>query len=201
MLHPQPYSANYRPICKGHIRVGSGAGRILSPPPRVASRCPPHEPCGDLATVPPLPFRRGEGRGEGSVFTERFRGAKRVKGTGRSLPACGERIPCGAQRQNIEDIPEVYQRYTRDLPEVHRKLSMPSPELHRSCALNPGSPLLGSPLHAGQRHGGDPHSPGYRYCQRPYNGPCPPVIPSWRPSPRYTDHAIGAPKPRKVTRS
>jgi len=39
----------------------------------------------ELPTIPPLPFRRGEGRGEGSVFASGFRGAKRVKWSGCSL--------------------------------------------------------------------------------------------------------------------
>src|SRR5512142_63353 len=40
---------------------------------------PLHKPRIDLATVRPLLFRRGEGRGEGSVFARRFKGTKRAK--------------------------------------------------------------------------------------------------------------------------
>jgi hypothetical protein len=43
-----------------------------------------HEPrfAKELPRIPPLPFRRGEARGEGSVFTLGFRGAERVKMSG-----------------------------------------------------------------------------------------------------------------------
>ena len=40
----------------------------------------------ELPAILPLPFRRGEGRGEGSVFAWKSRGAKRVKWSGSSLP-------------------------------------------------------------------------------------------------------------------
>ncbi len=61
-----------------------------SPPASLASALatvlPAPEPplARDLPMIPPLPFRRGEGRGEGSGL--RFMGAKRVKMSGSSLP-------------------------------------------------------------------------------------------------------------------
>ena len=64
----------YRPKALSRI---DAVGRPLSPAPepRLAR---------ELPTIPPLPFRRGEGRGEGSDLG--FRGAKRVKMSGDSLP-------------------------------------------------------------------------------------------------------------------
>jgi hypothetical protein len=56
------------------------ANRLMllpAPEPRFARKLP---------MIPPLPFRRGEGRGEGSTYALGFRGAKRVKMSGRSLP-------------------------------------------------------------------------------------------------------------------
>jgi hypothetical protein len=40
----------------------------------------------ELPTIPPLPFRRGEGRGEGSTFALGLGAAKRVEMSGSSLP-------------------------------------------------------------------------------------------------------------------
>ena len=77
----------FRKSASGRCRHGQPArkptlfqgGRAFppAPEPRFAK---------ELATIPPLPFRRGEGRGEGSFFALRFRGAKRVKRSGDSLP-------------------------------------------------------------------------------------------------------------------
>jgi len=57
-----------------------GGTVLAAPEPRFAR---------DQPTIPPLPFRRGEGWGEGSVLAPGFRGAKRVKMSAGSLPASG----------------------------------------------------------------------------------------------------------------
>ena len=60
------------------ISIHSGRSHPFTPEPRFARNLP---------SLPPLPFRRGEGRGKGSAVALGFRGANRVKLSGILSPA------------------------------------------------------------------------------------------------------------------
>src|SRR5260370_42316347 len=61
---------------------------------------PAHEPAfaEALATIPPLPFGRGEGQGEGPVLLLWFRGIMRAQSLGRYLPATKQWGECHREK-------------------------------------------------------------------------------------------------------
>ena len=82
-------------------RIGKSDASCMSG--RRAAGLPAPEPrlVRGLPTIPPLPFRRGEGRGEGSDLG--FRAAKRVQMAGDSLPAASNMLRAGDGSRSVVD--------------------------------------------------------------------------------------------------
>src|SRR5260370_42096191 len=87
-LRSKAQKASPSPPAEGGEGWGEEGHSSCSWPVRMPLDTPPHEPAfaEALATIPPLPFKRGEGPGEGSVPSLGFRAAIRARRGGRSLP-------------------------------------------------------------------------------------------------------------------
>jgi hypothetical protein len=108
--HPSPL-----PEERGHRRPRVRQFRAPRDVSAQTSGLPPHEPrfARELPTILPLPFRRGEGRGEGSDWW--FRGTKRVSMSGRSRPK-GEGRGEGEQSAPISRRPPCCRRLSKPEP-------------------------------------------------------------------------------------